>query len=144
MHLGSDGRQAGDHGFVFGHAARAGVSRRRFLRRSAVAVGALAGAGLFDVAAAFGDGSGADPRPIPGGFDQFFNPVPSDPFVHVLPPAVGFEMSSITDFNGVVGAGETQGTANNGAYNFDCDMRFMQGLYAGVDGRLRQGSFGFI
>jgi hypothetical protein len=53
-------------------------------------------------------------------------------------------MSSITDFNGVVGAAETQGTANRGAFNFDADMRFMQGLYVGTDGRLRQGSFGFI
>ena len=53
-----------------------------------------------------------DPRPIPGGFDGNFDPVPADPSVHVLPPAVGFEMSTITDFDGVVGAAEIQGTAS--------------------------------
>jgi hypothetical protein len=26
----------------------------------------------------------------------------------------------------------------------DADMRFMQGLYRGVDGRTRQGTFGFV
>lgn len=120
-----------------------GVSRGHFLRRSVAAVGVLAGAGLADAATAFA-GTGSDPRPIPGGFDGNFNPVPSDPFIHVLPPAVGFEMSTITDFNGVVGAAEIQGTANGGQYNFDADMRFMQGLYVGMDGKLRQGAFGFI
>ena len=112
-----------------------------------MAAGALAGAGMFNVASAFG-ASGADPRPIPGGFDESFNPVPSDPFIHVLPPGivpgVGFEMSTITDFNGVVAAADVQGTANNGAYTFDCDMRFMDGLYVGTDNKLRQGSFGFV
>jgi len=53
-------------------------------------------------------------------------------------------MSMITDFNGVVAAADVQGTANNGTYFFDCDMRFMDGLYAGEDGKLRQGSFGFV
>ena len=124
------------------HLARTRVSRRQFLRGGAVAVGTLAGSGVF-AASAIG-ASGADPRPIPGGFDENFNPVPSNPFIHVLPPGIGFEMSTITDFNGVVAAADIQGTANNGAFLFDADMRFMQGLYVGTDGRLRQGSFGFI
>ena len=29
-------------------------------------------------------------------------------------------------------------------YAFDVDMRFMQGLYVGTDGRLRRGNFGFV
>ena len=124
------------------HLARTRVSRRQFLRGGAVAVGSLAGSGVF-AASAFGD-SGSDPRPIPGGFDENFNPVPSSPFIHVLPPGIGFEMSTITDFNGVVAAADIQGTANNGAFLFDADMRFMEGLYVGTDGRLRQGAFGFI
>ncbi len=65
----------------------------------------------------------------------------------MLPPAVGFEMSTITDFNGVVGAAEIQGAAKGSdgtTYSFDADMRFMQGLYVGTDGRLRRGSFGFV
>ena len=89
----------------------------------------------------------AAPRPIPGGFDKSFNAVPSGAFVHVLPPSVGSEMSTITDFNGVVGASETQGTAHGSdgtAYSFDCDMRFMRGVYVGLDGRLHNASFGFI
>ena len=124
------------------HLVRTRVSRRNFLRGGAVTLGSLAGAGIFS-GSAFG-ASGADPRPIPGGFDENFNPVPANPLIHVLPPAQGFEMATITDFNGVVGAAELQGTANDGAFNFDADMRFMQGLYVGTDGRLRKGSFGFV
>jgi hypothetical protein len=132
-----------DESELFRRAAQARFSRRHLLRGGAVAAGALAGAGAFNVASAFG-ADGAEPRPIPGGFGPDFTPVPSDPFIHVLPPGAGFEMSTITDFNGVVAACDVQGTANNGAYFFDADMRFMQGLYAGTDGKLRQGSFGFI
>ena len=118
-------------------------SRRQLLQRSAVALGGVAGLGLLDPSSVLGSAAAA-PRPIPGGFDQNFNPVPSNPFIHVLPPSVDFEMSTITDFNGVIAASETQGTANQGAYTFDCDMRFMRGAYVGLDGRLHNGSFGFI
>jgi hypothetical protein len=113
------------------------------LRRSAVVAGGIA---LFDPTSAFARSAG-DPRPIPGGFDADFNLVPSDPFVHVLPPTLGFEMSTITDFNGVVGASEIRGTARGSdgtAYSFDTDMRFMQGMYVDTEGKLRKGSFGFI
>jgi hypothetical protein len=118
-------------------------SRAAFLRRTAVAVGGLSGVGLLDAATALGS-SGADPVPIPGGFDSGFNPVAGDPFIHVLPPQVGYEMSTITNFAGLVAAADTQGTANGGTYDFDCDMRFMQGLYRATDGRLRLGTFGFV
>jgi hypothetical protein len=122
------------------------VSRRQLLQRSAVALGGIAGLGLLDPSSVLGSVAAA-PRPIPGGFDLNFNPVPSDPFVHVLVPSVGFEMSTITDFNGVIGASETQGTAQSSdgsQYSFDCDMRFMRGAYVGLDGRTHNGSFGFI
>ena len=121
-------------------------SRGQFVRRGAVAVGGATGLGLLNPASAFGRSAG-EPRPIPGGFDTTFNPVPSDPFIHVLPPAFGFEMSTITDFRGVVGGSEIQGRAHGSdgsSYDFDTDMRFMQGMYVGLDGRLRRGSFGFI
>lgn len=127
-------------------AAAAGISRAQFFKRGAVAVGAIAGLGLLNARAALGD-SGFDPKPIPGGFDENFNIVPSDPFVHVLPPAIGFEMATISDFEGVIGAGEIQGTARGSDgtdYTFDTDMRFMRGSYIGMDGRLRVGSFGFV
>jgi hypothetical protein len=125
------------------HAARASLSRRRFLRSGVAAAGALAGVGLLNAGPAFG-ADGAEPRPIPGGFDASGNPVGTGAALHVQPPGVGFEMSTITDFNGVIAAADVQGTANNGAYFFDCDMRFMDGLYVGTDGKLRQGSFGFV
>ena len=126
------------------HVARARFSRRRLLQGGVAAAGALAGTGVFNAAAAAAGAAGADPRPIPGGFDANFNPVPSNPIVHALPPGVGFDMSTITDFNGVVAGADIFGTANNGAYFFHADMRFMDGLYVGTDGKLRQGSFGFV
>lgn len=121
-------------------------SRRQVLRGGVVALGGVAGLGLLDPSKVFASAF-APPQPIPGGFDLNFNLVPSGAFVHVLPPSVGLEMSTITDFNGVIGASETQGTAqgsDNTTYSFDCDMRFMRGAYVGVDGRVHNGSFGFI
>jgi hypothetical protein len=59
----------------------------------------------------------------------------------------GGEMSKITDFNGVIAAGEVQGTAHGSdgsRYTFDADMRFMRGIYISMDGRRREGSFGFV
>jgi hypothetical protein len=67
--------------------------------------------------------------------------------LHFFLPGIGFEMSTITDFNGVVGGSETRGSAqgtDGSKWDFDCDMRFMQGVYVGLDGRVHNGSFGFI
>jgi len=124
----------------------AGYSRGQFLRRGAIAAGGIAGLRLVRPDAAFGRAVGA-PQPIPGGFAENFDLVPKDPFIHVLPAGTGYEMSTITDFNGVVGASEILGTAHDSdgnIYAFDTDMRFMQGTYVDVDGRLQNGSFGFI
>jgi hypothetical protein len=126
-------------------ALAAGYSRAQFMRRAAIAAGGAAGSGLL--APDLARSADRAPRPIPGGLDGTFTPVPSDPFVHVLPPAVGFEMSTITDFNGVIAAGEIQGTAHGSdgsSYTFDADMRFMRGVYVSMDGRHREGSFGFV
>ena len=74
-------------------------------------------------------------------------PVPSDPFIHVLPPFVPFEMSTIGDFDGTIGAAEIDGTAQGSdgtAYTFDVDMRFMQGVYVDAAGHVQHGSFAFI
>lgn len=118
------------------------------MKRSAAALGGVAGVGLLDPSLAFGSVATA-PRPIPGGFDQNFNIVPSGAFLHVVSPGIGFEMSTITDFNGVIGGSQTRGTAHDNTdtrnqYSFDCDMRFMRGVYVGLDGRLHNASFGFI
>lgn len=124
------------------------LSRGQFLRRSAATVGGLAGLGLADPLTALAKGKSAGmPNPISGGFDSNFQPVPSDPVVHVLPPGIGFEMSTITDFNGAVGASEIRGTAHGSdgsVWDFDTDMRFMQGQYVDTSGRMQHGTFGFI
>jgi len=90
------------------------------------------------------------PRPIPGGL-QFLAPDDTELF-HVYPPAPGFELSTITDFNGYIGTGHAIGTATardlatgeETPLLTDLDMRFMQGLYVGVDGKHHQGTFGFF
>ena len=126
--------------------ASGGFSRRQLLRRGAVAIGGLAGAGLVDPAAVLA-GANAAPRPIPGGFDKNFKPVPKHPFIHVLSPGIGSEMATITDFNGVVAGSEIRGKAHGSdgtTYDFDTDMRFMLGAYVGLDGRMRHGAFGFV
>jgi hypothetical protein len=92
------------------------------------------------------------PLPISGGF------IPSPyggPDVHseVVGPAdsttpgLGGEPSSITDFDGLVGVAHVQGTGTDGQGNsllWDADLRFMQGEYRGVDGRLHTGTFAFV
>ena len=114
----------------------------------AAAAGGLAGLGLLEPALALARGHG-NPNPIPGGFDENFAPVPSDPFIHVLAPGLGpqLEMATITDFKGVIGASEIRGTAHGSdgsTWDFDTDMRFMQGTYVDRNDQVRKGSFGFI
>jgi len=124
------------------------LSRRQVLVRGAAAAGGLAGFGLLEPAIAFARGHGS-PSPIPGGLDQNFVPVPSDPFIHVLASGLGpqLEMATITDFKGVIGASEIRGTArasDGSTWDFDTDMRFMQGTYVDSSGAVRKGSFGFV
>jgi hypothetical protein len=147
MQAWSEGALQARHAQLAQRAHRAGLSRGELVRRGAAVAGGLAGLGLLHPAAALGASPSSDPRPIPGGFDSSFTPVPSNPLIHVLPPAVGFDMSTITDFRGVVAAAEIQGTAagsDGTTYSFDADMRFMQGMFVGLDGRVRKGSFGFV
>jgi hypothetical protein len=106
----------------------------------------LAGASLLDPSSALA-GANPAPRPIPGGFDQKFMPVPKNPFIHVLSPGIGSEMATITDFKGVVAGSQIRGKAHGSdgtTFDFDTDMRFMYGTYVGFDGRMRLGAFGFI
>jgi hypothetical protein len=120
------------------------LSRGQFLQRGAL-VGAFAATGRWAGPRATHQPSFA-PNPIPGGLAADFTPVPSDPLVHVFFPQLGNEVSTITDFNGVVGAAEIQGTATGGGvtYDFDVDMRFMKGRYITVDGKLHDGAFAFV
>jgi hypothetical protein len=122
------------------------LSRGQFLKAGAGLVGGIALLGA-PTDRGFAAKPSFEPKPIPGGFDSSFAPVPSNPLVHVLPPALGFEMSTITDLHGVVGAAEIRGTArgsDRSTYTFDTDMRFMRGRFLDVDGRLRDAAFVFV
>lgn len=121
-------------------------SRRQLLHRGAAALGGFVGLGLLAPESVLAHANPA-PRPIPGGLDKTFMPVPRNAFVHVLGPGIGFEMATISDFDGIVAGSETRGTAHGSdgaSYDFDTDMRFMHGSYVGLDGRRRTAAFGFI
>lgn len=119
------------------------LSRRQFLGASAAATGAAMTAPLWVPALA--EASSVDPTPIP---DTIF---PGAPF-HVQLPVAGNELSTITDFSGVLGVAAVSGTGtgtntNTGAPTplvFDADMRFMQGQYIGMDGQNHEGTFVFV
>ena len=113
------------------------LSRRAFMGSMAGAAGAALGAGLIPGAALAAQPLNSDPVPTPTttfGFHFGF-----------LGP--GLDPSSITDFNGFVGAADVQGNGLDGNGNtllFDTDMRFMSGVYVGVDGQVHRGTFGFV
>ena len=116
-------------------------SRRNFLQTAAL------GAGVGLAHKAYGVPSrSAAPRPIPGGIQPFG---PGTELFHVFPIAPGFELSSITDFNGVVGGAQVDGIWSGGGVSgsslvFDTDMRFMSGEYVGQDGKHYNGAFVFV
>jgi hypothetical protein len=108
-----------------------------------MAVGASLGLPSF---AAAKPGTGV-PNPIPGGLDEAFAPVPSNPVIHLFAPTAGGELATITDFNGTVAAAEIQGAAvgsDGSQYGFDADMRFMEGTFVDTARRLRHGAFAFV
>jgi hypothetical protein len=120
------------------------ISRRQVILSAAGGSALVAGAGLLAPRLAFADRvtSGVAPTPIVGTI------APGAPF-HIKFPNTD-EISAIGNFNGFVGAVELQGTgtgAQGGTSEtllFDADMRFMQGVYVGVDGNTHQGTFGFV
>jgi len=142
------GQSHNDHHYV-GHThfwERAMMSRRRFMRTAAGATGVVLASGLWMPGRALADNPA--PQPIPGGFEacgKLFHVDPSS-------PGPGAENSTIFDFHGSIGAAEVQGTGtgtntNNGTTSsllFDVDMRFMQGVYIGVDGEKHTGTFSLI
>jgi hypothetical protein len=123
-------------------------SRRQFLKVAAGATGGILSSGLWIpglVQAAIP--ATVDPKPIPGGF-----PGPGGEFFHFIFPGSGMEPSAITDFNGFVGLAHITGFGTKtetltGATSrpfYDADMRFMEGVYIGVDGKPHHGTFGFF
>jgi hypothetical protein len=127
------------------------LSRTQFVRRGALAAGSALAAGLLDPFTAYGRAAGS-PKPIPGGFSfATGEPVPTAADIHVLVPGLipdaALDVSTITDLSGVVAAAEIDGVAHGSdgsEYEFDVDMRLMQGMYVDTGGRLKKGTFGFI
>jgi hypothetical protein len=138
------------------------LSRKELLRLGAAVIGGAAGCSLLWPSAARADdddgpdddeehsdhGRARAPRPTPGGFNADLTGfVPENPLIHALAPAVGLEMSTITDFKGVVAGCELQGGAHSSEGRelwFDADMRFMKGVYIDLHGRRREHAFGFV
>ena len=125
------------------------LSRRQLIRTAAGTTAAVLGSSLWlpAVASAAHPGDSA-PKPIPGGIDLLeIIGVGHGPTFHVFGPAFGNEVSTVGDFNGFVAAADIQGTGTTNAgttLTFDADMRFMDGVYVGVDGHTRRGTFGFV
>jgi hypothetical protein len=137
------------------HFRQKAVGRRLFLQSSAGATVLALGAGFgAALPASAAKGSLDSPTPIPGGtlLGQLIGFPNDDIIYHFYFPAFGQEASTVTDFDGTVAAAEIQGSGtgkdtSTGATStlyYDADMRFMQGSYIGVDGKLRQSTFGFI
>jgi hypothetical protein len=95
---------------------------------------------------------GSDPKPIPGGgLTQAVTGISGGPeFFHLYAANSSDEPASVGDFDGLTAWAHHLGTGT-GMYNgvpvamgIDTDMRFQDGLYVGVDGKTRRGTFGFI
>lgn len=146
------------HDHFWARAGEHGITRGSFLTRSAGAVGAVAGLAALSPGAARA-ATDTRPKPIPGGAHLADLGLPVPPFpevIHVEAPGVltleDSEPITITDFNGNIGyavidgAGTGKDTATGATkrYSFNVDMRFMQGAYVAMDGRVRRGTFGFV
>jgi hypothetical protein len=137
------------------HSWRQALSRRQFLRTTGTALlgaglGTASGSKLWSSPLASAP-SAYEPIPIPGG----------TPFLgggyHVFGPGTidpaDAEPSSITDFDGFVGISFTSGTCTRTNTQtgevltlpfVNNDMRFMRGVFRGMDGEIHQGAFGFV
>ncbi len=123
-----------------------GISRRTFIGTAAGATGVALGSGLWVPMLAEAKKGGAGPNPIPGGIDTPFG------FLHFFFPGHGNEPSLITDFDGLIGVADLEGTGIGNDPEtgeptnlvWGADLRFMHGKYVGMDGQVHDGTFGFI
>ncbi len=133
------------------------VSRRNLIRGAAGA-GLVLGSGLR-VPALAEEAEHLDcpavPRPIPhitsppGAHFFFPGSVDANP---ATSPNTGHDPSIITDFSGVIaqadlklsGKGTNLKTGGSGTYDFHTDMRFMKGVFVGLDNERHRGTIGFI
>ena len=131
-----------------------GVSRRRFMQATGgVAAGAAIAGQLLRPRTLYA--AGDDPLPLPSGslgpFRVFAPYRLDDPNLQLDPPDA--EPATITNFNGVVGLAYIDSTVRRTKISTGetvelpslfSDMRFMSGVYRGVDGKPRQGTFALI
>jgi hypothetical protein len=83
-----------------------------------------------------------------GGFDIYQNfpgPADTDPGIS---PLLGNDPNQLTDFDGFYGGARVQGSGRStevdgthNTYLWDADLRFMKGIYRGLDGNFHQGTF---
>src|SRR5262249_56789852 len=136
------------------------LARREFMRVAAGGAGLALGSGLWlPTLAQAASSSSVAPKPITGGFvgppgvpgELYHNFAPPvDPEIGGLPWPKN-DLSPITDFNGAIGVARivgtgtlTQGGVTTKGAPYDADMRFVQGVYVGTDGKRHQGTFGFF
>jgi hypothetical protein len=120
------------------------LTRRQFIGTSALVGGAAMTAPLWSTALVEA-ATMVDPVPIP---QTIF---PTAPF-HIELLGLKAEPSTITNFKGIVGGVDLFGTGVGTDTKTGIktklftaiDNRFMQGVYAGVDGRQHQATFGFV
>jgi len=129
--------------------------RRPFVRAAFGTVGGVFASGLLRSTLARAADNIVLPNPIPGGFtgEQLGCPGVTEVFHVNFPTFPGeVEPSTITDFNGFHGDAHFQGfgTATNtgtGAQTrlfYDADIRFMKGVYIGVDGETHRSAFALV
>ena len=132
---------------------RSRMTRRQFARAAAgtAVLGGALGSGLFKPGLA-DTGHSFAPVPVPGGSPLFGGSF------HVFAPApagadpIDAEPITITNLDGFVGLSYTSGTvtqtnAQTGEtlrLPFMNDMRFMQGIFRGADGRIHEGTLALV
>lgn len=138
-----------------GERTRQVMTRRQFARTAAgtAMAGAVVGSALWKPTGVKAFAS-TDPVPIPGGSPalggvyHIFGPGPAGS----LDP-IDAEPATITDFNGFVGLAYINGTVTRTNTKTGevrvlptlfSDMRFMQGVYRGVDGKPHRGAFALV
>lgn len=93
--------------------------------------------------------AGSDPIPVTG------SPIlaPFSIWAPIFVDSIDADPASIANFNGVAALAYVSGTVHRtnmvtGEVDvlpfLDADMRFMEGVYRGVDGKPHQGTFGFV